>query len=197
MQRNELDAFVLGEFCLLPFNFFSKSLCVGYGKAQVVFGVRVFIDADRQLVFTAPAHPKTLEGLEERIISRLEGGLVAEIGEPDRELRRVALEPLLKQQRVPTDPALLDYLADRPTDSVRSLTGLVQRVAEAAAAQDQPVTAGLAREVLEGQPPAATRRTTGLRTSGIVVSSAGGVRSREKMVWDWPAAADRVIEELR
>jgi hypothetical protein len=79
---------------------------------------------------------------------------------------------------------------------VRSVVGLVQRVVSAAAAQERPVTAGLAREILEGQ-PAAARRTAGFRTSGIVVSSAGGVRSREKMVWDWPSAADRVIEELR
>ena len=153
------------------------------------------VDADRQLVFTAPAHPNTLEGLEERIVSRLEGGLVAEIVEPDKELRRSVLERLLTQQHVPMEPALLDYLADRPIDSVRSLTGIVQRVVEAAAAQDAPVSAGLARDVLEGAPP--PRRTTGLRTSGIVVSSAGGVRSREKMVWDWPAAGDRVIEDLR
>ena len=153
------------------------------------------VDADRQLIFTAPAHPNTLEGLEERIISRLEGGLVAEIAEPDKELRRSVLERLLTQQHVPLEPALLDYLADRPVDSVRSLTGVVQRVVEAAAAQDAPVTAGLAREVLEGAPP--PRRTAGLRTSGIVVSSAGGVRSREKMVWDWPTAGDRVIEDLR
>jgi len=154
-----------------------------------------FLDADRQLVFTAPAHPNTLDGLEERIVSRLEGGLVAEIAEPDKELRRSVLERLLTQQHVALEPALLDYLADRPIDSVRSLTGVVQRVVEAAAAQDAPVTAGLAREVLEGAPP--PRRTTGLRTSGIVVSSAGGVRSREKMVWDWPSAGDRVIEDLR
>ena len=154
-----------------------------------------FLDADRQLVFTAPAHPNTLGGLEERIVSRLEGGLVAEIGEPDKELRRGMLERLLTQQDVPIEPALLDYLADRPIDSVRNLTGIVQRIVEAAAAQDAPVTAGLAREVLEGAPP--PRRTAGLRTSGIVVSSAGGVRSREKMVWDWPSAADRVIEDLR
>jgi chromosomal replication initiator protein DnaA len=154
-----------------------------------------FVEADRQLVFTAPDHPNTLEGLEERIVSRLEGGLVAEISEPDKDLRRGALERLLKSQRVPVEEALLDYLVDRPVDSVRSLTGLVQRVVEAAAAQDAPVTAGLARDVLEGAP--AARRTTGLRTSGIVVSSAGGVRSREKMVWDWPAASDRVIEDLR
>jgi len=154
-----------------------------------------FLDADRQLVFTAPAHPNTLDGLEERIVSRLEGGLVVEISEPDKELKRTALERLLKQQRVPTEPALLDYLVDRSVESVRNLTALVQRVVEAAAAQDAPVTAGLARDVLEGAP--APRRTTGLRTSGIVVSSAGGVRSREKMVWDWPTAADRVIEDLR
>ena len=153
------------------------------------------VDADRQLIFTAPAHPNTLEGLEERIVSRLEGGLVAEISDPDKELRRNVLERLLTNQRVPIEPALLDYLADRPIDSVRSLTGIVQRVVEAAAAQDAPVTAGLARDVLEGAPP--PRRTTGLRTSGIVVSSAGGVRSREKMVWDWPASGDRVIEDLR
>ena len=156
-----------------------------------------FLDADKQLVFTAPAHPNTLEGLEERIVSRLEGGLVAEIGEPDKELRRSVLEKLLATHRVPAEPALLDYLADRPIESVRNLTGLVQRVVEAAAAQDAPVSAGLARDVLEGAPPAGTRRTTGLRTSGIVVSSAGGVRSREKMVWDWPQASDRVIEDLR
>jgi chromosomal replication initiator protein len=156
-----------------------------------------FLDADKQLIFTAPAHPNTLEGIEERIVSRLEGGLVAEIADPDRVLRRSALERLLTHQRLPTDAALIDYLADRPLDSVRSLTGMVQRVVEAAAAQDAPVSAGLAREVLEGAEPAAARRTTGLRTSGIVVSSAGGVRSREKMVWDWPAASDRVIEELR
>ncbi len=159
-----------------------------------------FLDADRQLVFTAPAHPNTLEGLEERIVSRLEGGLVTEIAEPDKELRRSVLERLLTQQRVPIEPALLDYLTDRPIDSVRSLTGVVQRVVEAAAAEDASVTAGLARDVLEGAPPPAPsggRRTAGFRTSGIVVSSAGGVRSREKMVWDWPAAADRVIEDLR
>jgi len=154
-----------------------------------------FLDAERQLVFSAPAHPNTLEGLEERIVSRLEGGLVAELGEPDKDVRRSALEGLLRQQRVMTDTALLDYLADRPVDSVRSLTAVVQRVIEAAAAQDAPVTAALARDVLEGS--AAARRSAGARTSGFVVSSAGGVRSREKMVWDWPTAADRVIEDMR
>ena len=157
----------------------------------------LFQDLERQLVFTAPAHPKTLQGIEQRISSRLEGGLVVELPEPDREVRRVVVQRALGAQDVPDDPALIDYLADRPSDSVRSLIGLLQRVVGAAAAQDVPVSAGLAREVLEGGTAAERRRTVGFRTSGIVVSSAGGVRSREKIVWDWGAPADRLIEELR
>ena len=154
-------------------------------------------DKDRQLVFTAPAHPNTLSGLEERVVSRLEGGLVAELKEPDREVKRAVLERMLTQQAVHPEPALIDYLADRPTDSVRSLVGLLQRVASAAAAQDGPLTAGLAREVLEGQSSRDSRRAGGFRTSGLVVSSLGGIKSREKVVWDWIEVGDRVIEEFR
>jgi chromosomal replication initiator protein len=154
-------------------------------------------DAERQLVFTAPAHPSGLEGLDERIRSRLAGGLVAELAEPDRAVRRAVLARLLDQEKIPAEAALLDYLADRPADSARSVGALLQRVVTAAGAQGQPVTAGLAREILEGQPARGERRTSGFRTSGIVVSTAGGVRSREKMVWDWPDPADRVMEETR
>lgn len=152
------------------------------------------LDQERQLVFTAPGPPGALPGLEPRIASRLEGGLVVELKEPDRDVRRIVLERLLAQQSV-NEPALLDYLADRPVESVRALAAMVQRVAGAAVAQEQALSAGLAREVLEGRP--ASRRPPGFRTSGIVVSSSGGVRSREKMVWDWADSADRVIEEPR
>ena len=154
-------------------------------------------DQERQLAFTAPAHPNTLTGIEERVVSRLEGGLVAELKEPDRAVKRAVLERLLAGQNVTPEPALLDYLADRPSDSVRSLVGVAQRVVGAAAAEDVPLTAGVAREVLEGQAPREERRSSGFRTSGIVVSSLGGIKSREKMVWDWPEVADRLIEELR
>jgi len=154
-------------------------------------------DRERQLVFTAPAHPNTLSGIEARVVSRLEGGLVAELKEPDRTVKRTVLERLLAGQNVTAEPALLDYLADRPADSVRTLVGVAQRVVGAAVAEEVPLTAGLAREVLEGQSPREAQRASGFRTSGIVVSSLGGIKSREKMVWDWPEVTDRLIEELR
>ena len=155
----------------------------------------LLLDKERQLVFTAPAPPGALAGLEERIVSRLEGGLVAELGDADREVRRGMLERHFAQNGIGPDAALTDYLADRPVDSVRTLMTLVQRVVTAAAEGAVPVTAGLAREVLEG--PERGRRTGGLRTGGIVVSTAGGIRSREKIVWDWPDQGERLLEDLR
>ncbi len=174
-------------------------LLVGKDRTQEeLFNLfNLFQDLERQLVFTAPVHPKQLQGIEKRIVSRLEGGLVVDITEPDRDVRRAVVNRALGAQEVPEDPALIDYLADRPADSVRSLIGLLQRVVSAAAAQDVPVSAGLARDVLEGGTAAERRRTVGFRTSGIVVSTAGGVRSREKVVWDWATPSDRLIEELR
>jgi chromosomal replication initiator protein len=155
------------------------------------------VDAERQLVFTSPVLPQHLQGIEARIITRLEGGLVSELAEPDRDVRGTVLAKLIPAHRLEPDTALLDYLADRPVDSVRALTGLVQRVAEAAESRGVPATAGLAREVLEGRVSRGSgqRRTAGLRTSGIVVSVAGGLRSREKVLWEWPDPNDRVIEE--
>jgi chromosomal replication initiator protein len=154
-------------------------------------------DGERQLVFTAPAHPNTLEGVEQRIGSRLEGGLVVELLEPDRDVRRAVLDRVFEQQQAIPDDAMLDYLADRPVDSVRSLIALVQRVMSAAVAEDLPLSAGFAREVLEGQPVEQARGSSPLRTSGLIVSSLGGIRSREKMAWDWPDPTDRMIEDLR
>jgi chromosomal replication initiator protein DnaA len=159
----------------------------------------LFMDSDRQLVFTAPSPPTTLSGIEERIVSRLGGGLVVEIEEPDRALRRGLLERWSAEQPLVTSGdgvgALLDYLADRPVDSVRELITLAQRVVAAAGDRGAPVTAAFAREVLEGADR--LQRSVGLRTSGIVVSSAGGIRSREKIVWDWPDLSERILEELR
>src|SRR5260370_38329380 len=91
------------------------------------------------------------------------------------------VERLLTQQRVALEPALLDYLADRPIDSVRNLTGVVQRVVEAAAAQDAPVTAGLAPGVLGGVPP--PRRTAGARRRASVSSTAGGGTRPARVDW--------------
>jgi hypothetical protein len=60
-----------------------------------------------------------------------------------------------------------------------------------------PPTAALAREVLEGAAGRAARRPAPTRPMSGVAGSAAGLRSREKMVWEWPDLAARVLEEWR
>ncbi len=149
----------------------------------------------RQLGFTATGPLKEI-GLDHRLVSRLEGGLVVELGPPDRELRRGLIARLLASRGGEPDAQLVDYLAARPADSVRALSGLVQRVVSAAEAQGVEPSAALARELLEGIRVPARRSRPSLRTSGLVVSPVGGVKSREKLVWHWPDPADRLVEDL-
>ncbi len=150
-----------------------------------------------QMVFTSQVPPQELEGIEPRLRTRLEAGLVVELPAPDRDVRNAIVGRLLREKLGEDDTELAAYLADRPVETVRGLQELVLRVLEAAEGEESGrPSVGLARQVLEGSPAAPARRTAGSRTSGLL-SPTGSLRSREKMIWDWPDIADRLIEEPR
>jgi chromosomal replication initiation ATPase DnaA len=154
----------------------------------------IFAESGRQLAFTSAVPLAELSGVEPRLLTRLEGGLVAELPPPDRDLRQQVVERLLSARGLPDDAELAGYLASRPADSVRTLQGFVQRVLLAAHAQQAAPTAAMARDVLEGAARPA-RRSAPNRQAALPV--AGGARSQEKMVWQWPEIADCLIEEWR
>jgi len=156
------------------------------------------MDEGHQLVFTSAAPLAELAGVEPRLRSRLEGGLVVELPPPDAAVRERVLARDLEAKLGASDAELAGYVAGRPADSIRAAQALLQRVLEAAAAQGAPPTVALARELLE-EPVAAPpppRRSSG-RASGIIPAGASATRSREKMVWEWPDVAERVLEEWR
>ena len=152
--------------------------------------------AERQLVFTLHAPPRAVPALDDRLISRFEGGLVAELAPPDRELKQALIRRQLTHRAGEPDGDLVDYLAARPADSVRAVLGLVQRVLGAADARGATPSAALARELLEGAAPPTPRTSVSLRASGVVASPVGMVKSREKFVWSWPNPAERLVEDL-
>ena len=154
------------------------------------------MERGRQMVFTSDVPLGELEALEPRLRTRLEGGLVVELPAPDRELRERAIERILSARLESVDPEFASYVAGRPADSMRASLALVQRVLNAAEARQVAPTAGLARDVLEGA-AARPRRSPPARPSGVAAPSGAGVRSREKMVWEWPDVAARMIEEFR
>lgn len=157
----------------------------------------VLLDSGRQMAFTSAMPLADLQGIEPRLLTRLEGGLVVDLPAPDRDLRLRAIERLLAARLDGVDPELAAYIAARPADSMRSALGLVQRVLNAAEVQQVHPTAALARETLEGATPRPPRRSMPMRATGALAPASGGVRSREKMVWEWPDAASRIIEEWR
>ncbi len=158
-----------------------------------------FAESGRQMVFTCAVPLASLSGLEARLRTRLEGGLVVELPAPDADVREQVIARDLTARLGAPDQALATYLASRPAESVRAAQGLVQRVLATAEERQLPPTTALAREVLEGLTPAepAQAKRGPVRSSGIVAPTAGGARSREKMVWEWPEVADRIVEEWR
>ncbi|HEY9016537.1 MAG TPA: DnaA/Hda family protein, partial [Gemmatimonadales bacterium] len=153
-------------------------------------------EAGRQMVFTAAVGLSSMTAVESRLRTRLEGGLVVELPAPEREIRQQVVERQLQAKVGMVDPELAGYLGSRPAESVRAVHGLIQRVINAAESQGSAPTAALAREVLEGTVPRLPRKPASPRSSGVV-APAGGMRSREKMVWDWPDVGDRILEEWR
>jgi chromosomal replication initiator protein DnaA len=156
----------------------------------------LLFESERQLVFTSVVPLAAMQGVEDRLRTRLEGGLVVDLPPPDQEIREQVVARELELKTGTRDAELATYLGSRPAESVRAAQGLLHRVLEAAEAKQLAPTTRLAREVLDGVPAAPSRRP-GTRSSGIVAPTAGGARSREKMVWDWPDIGERVLEEWR
>jgi chromosomal replication initiator protein len=156
----------------------------------------VLMDAGRQLVFTSDAPLASLTGVEARLRSRLEGGLVVELPAPDAAIRECVLARELESKLGAADAELAAYLASRPTDTIRATQALLERVLQTASARGVPPSAALARELLEEPAPAPAPKAPSARASGVL-SGPAATRSREKMVIEWPVVADRVIEEWR
>ena len=150
-----------------------------------------FHTAGKQLVLVSDVPPKAIEGLEERLRSRFEGGLVAELEAPDRALREKLLARYLADA-VAGDEALLPYLAERPVSSVRELIGVVHRLQALAENKGEELTLALARQELE---PAGAA----VQAPPVTVRQAADVffLDDEKIVWEWPDVAGRLVEELR
>jgi chromosomal replication initiator protein len=152
------------------------------------------LDRGAQLAFTASGEPGAIAGLEERLASRLAGGLVVHLPPPEREVRQAVIERLLGARYDRVDAELASYLAARPAESVRAVQALVQRIEAAADARHGEPDVALARDILEGSAPRAPRPAPGVRTSGV---SGSGFRSPEKVVWEWPDLGERLLEEWR
>jgi chromosomal replication initiation ATPase DnaA len=166
------------------------------GSQQELFHLfNALAERGHQLVFTASSPPDTIEGLDERLVTRLQGGLVAELPAAAREVRAAVARRELEQRLGAVDDAVVAYLAEQPDPSLHTLIEVVQRLAQELEASGEGLGLPLARRVVEGDAAVVPRPVRRSRSSGVVLSSLAGVRSPEKVVWRWPHVGDRVIED--
>lgn len=112
------------------------------------------ISAGKRLVISADRSPQNLEGIQERILSRMAWGLVADINPADFELRLNILHAKVQAmsqamaQPVAVPGEVIEFLARKITANVRELEGALNRVVASAGLFGQPVTLDFTRETL-------------------------------------------------
>ena len=118
------------------------------------------VDQGRQIIISADKSPSDLEGLEERLRSRLNCGLVADIHPTTYELRLGILQQKAEQMGVLVPVKVNEFLAHKITSSVRELEGALNRVVAHAQLVGRSITLESTQDVLHDLIRASDRRIT-------------------------------------
>ncbi|MBA7599017.1 Chromosomal replication initiator protein DnaA [subsurface metagenome] len=86
-------------------------------------------EKNRQIVLSSDRPPKAISALEERLRSRFEGGMIADIGLPDLETRLAILRAKSQEKKVNFSNEILEYIASNIQINIRELEGALNRLA--------------------------------------------------------------------
>jgi chromosomal replication initiator protein len=118
------------------------------------------VDQNRQIVISADKSPSDLEGLEERMRSRLGWGLVADIHPTTYELRLGILQSKVDQTGIRLPQKVMEFLAHKIVSNIRELEGALNRIIAQAQLIGRDVTLESAQELLHDLVRANERRVT-------------------------------------
>lgn len=158
--------------------------------------VNALLDGNRQLVIASSKAPNTIETLSERMRSRLQRGLVVELGAPDLELRKGILQRRIEEKRL-HDPSfqvpqeVVELLAERLVESGRELEGAATKLHAQWQCMRAPITVDLAnamiRDLIYGMEPRRIRIEDILkvvsRHFGVSRSDILSPRRHRSVVW--------------
>lgn len=107
-------------------------------------------DARKQIVLTSDRLPQELQGLEKRLVSRFEGGLLADIQPPDTELRIAIFKSKAMAMKVDLSTDVLTYIAENTKSNVRQIEGVIKRLGAYSFINGTPITVEIAKNLLSG-----------------------------------------------
>ena len=106
-------------------------------------------DAQKQIVISSDRPPHEIPALEERLRSRFEWGLIADINPPDIETKAAILKKKAEGEAVPLPDSVAMYMASRIKTNIRELEGSLIRLIAYASLTSKPLTIELAQDVLK------------------------------------------------
>jgi archaellum biogenesis ATPase FlaH len=110
-------------------------------------------NAGKQVALTSDRPPKEIPDLEDRLVSRFESGLIADIQSPDFETRLAILKRRVKDSGVKVDAQVLEHIARVIESNIRELGGALNRVVAFSSLMGQTASLALAKEVLKDLAP--------------------------------------------
>lgn len=143
-QFQAVDVLLIDDFQFLQGKSIQQEFCHAFNS---------LVDTRRQVVIAADVPPSQLDSIDQRMRSRMLGGLVIDIEAPDEELRRkiVAARHTLMVARDPSQkvsPEVLDLIAHRIAGGGRELEGALNRIIAYQQFNNHPITLDLAGMVL-------------------------------------------------
>jgi chromosomal replication initiator protein len=103
----------------------------------------------KQIIMSSDRPPKAIPQLEDRLRSRFEWGLIADISAPDLETRTAILRAKAEAANVAVPPPVIDFLAQRIVSNIRELEGALTRIVAYATLNAVAVTTELAQTMLQ------------------------------------------------
>jgi len=104
---------------------------------------------NKQIVLTSDCPPSALKGFVDRLVSRFQSGLVAEVGPPDLETRKAVILQKASEMALELCDETASLIAGEVDANIRELEGALNRLAAVSNLTHQPVTPALARQTLQ------------------------------------------------
>lgn len=117
-------------------------------------------DAQKQIVISSDCPPKEIAGLVERLRSRFEWGLMADIQPPDLETKMAILEKKAEAVGVVLPPEVCTYIAQKTKSNVRELEGALVKLTAYSSLTETAITVAMAQQVLKDLLQKQDRRIT-------------------------------------
>lgn len=144
----------------------------------------------KQIIMTCDRPPVSLQGMEDRLITRFKSGLMAEMEKPEESLRRNILHSIVKHDGLCIPDEVQDFISQSVTGSVRELEGIIHSLLAYSVVYGRDVDLGFAKRILAGRTKVEKKTVT---IDQIITTTCEYFNVREEDVFGKSRKADIVI----